>query len=145
LRGFSCEVLMDAGCVYVCVRARACVCVCMHVCACRNSDRAVLIVIKRECTTLQVTLCNFLQPPTISSLLRTLFSNDLPLVSETKFHTHTKLQAKLVLYILIFPFLCSRREDKGSELNVSKHYQNLICSFFLHKSNLYLLLSLQNI
>jgi hypothetical protein len=33
-------------------------------------------------------------------------------VSETKFHTHTKLQAKLVLYVLFFMFLDSTGEEK---------------------------------
>jgi hypothetical protein len=37
-----------------------------------------------------------------------------PLMSETKFHTHTEPQEKLyvVLYILIFMFLDSKRKDK---------------------------------
>ena len=35
-----------------------------------------------------------------------------PAMSTTKFHTHTKQQAKLVLYILIFKFLDSNLEDK---------------------------------
>jgi hypothetical protein len=37
-----------------------------------------------------------------------------PFMSETNFHTHTEPQAKIIaLYILIFMFLDSRREDKG--------------------------------
>jgi hypothetical protein len=42
-------------------------------------------------------------------------------MSETKFHTHTKLHAKMILDILIFMVLDSGREDIGSELNGSKH------------------------
>jgi hypothetical protein len=36
----------------------------------------------------------------------------LPLMSEIKFHTHTKLKAKLQFFILIFVFLDSRGEGK---------------------------------
>jgi hypothetical protein len=37
----------------------------------------------------------------------------LPLMSETKFHTHKKVQANFaVLFVLIFTFLESRRDDK---------------------------------
>jgi hypothetical protein len=47
-------------------------------------------------------------------------------MSETKFQTHTEAHAKMiVLYILIFMFLYSRREDKASGLNGSKHYPNM--------------------
>jgi hypothetical protein len=65
-------------------------------------------------------LCSLIQPPTTSSILG---SNSvsapcqtppvyvLPLVWETKFHTHTTQQVKLVLYVLIFKFLKRRRED----------------------------------
>jgi hypothetical protein len=36
-----------------------------------------------------------------------------PLMSKPKFHSHTKQQAKFMLfYILIFKFLGNRREDK---------------------------------
>jgi hypothetical protein len=37
----------------------------------------------------------------------------LLLMSETNFHTHTEPQAKCVLYVLIFTFLESGRENKG--------------------------------
>jgi hypothetical protein len=49
-------------------------------------------------------------------LLSALFSNTLglcaSLLSETNFHTHTEPQEKIVLCVLIFIFLDSRREDK---------------------------------
>jgi hypothetical protein len=35
-----------------------------------------------------------------------------PLMSETKFHTHTEPQAKLILYIPIFTFFDNWREDR---------------------------------
>jgi hypothetical protein len=50
--------------------------------------------------------------PLVSKYSQTPSVCVLPLGSETKFHTHMKLQAKLVLCILIFEFLDSRREDK---------------------------------
>jgi hypothetical protein len=63
----------------------------------------------------------FLQTSVTSSLLgpnilfNTVFSNTvciLPILSGTKFHTNRKLQGKIiVLYIIMFTFLCSRRED----------------------------------
>jgi hypothetical protein len=46
-----------------------------------------------------------------------------PLMSETKFRTHTELETKIIVfYILISTFLGSRRKDKCSVLNGSKHY-----------------------
>jgi phage shock protein PspC (stress-responsive transcriptional regulator) len=73
-------------------------------------------------------LFNFLQPPSISSpFSRKYFPqnhvfNHSPsivrlLVSESKFHTHTKLVTIIVLYILIFMFLDSRREDRKNILD----------------------------
>jgi hypothetical protein len=66
--------------------------------------------------------CNLLCSPLTSSLLdpnillRTLFWNTLslylPLLWETKFHTHTKQMTVVVLYFITFAFLDSRREDK---------------------------------
>jgi hypothetical protein len=43
--------------------------------------------------------------------LITKFSPVPPLTSQTKLRTNTELQAKLVLNVLIFTFLGSRRED----------------------------------
>jgi hypothetical protein len=68
-------------------------------------------------------LCNLLHSPVTSSLLgpnillRTLVSNtlvySLPLMWQTKFHTHTKQVAELwFLYILTFTFLDNGWDDK---------------------------------
>jgi hypothetical protein len=55
-------------------------------------------------------------------------------MSETNFHTHTEPQAEImVLYILIFMFLNSRREDKCSGLNGSKHYPSSISTIYNKK------------
>jgi hypothetical protein len=68
-------------------------------------------------------LCSFLQPPVTSSffgsniLLNTLFSNTHSLCSSLnvrdKFHTIQNHRQIVVLYILIFTVLDSRREDKS--------------------------------
>jgi hypothetical protein len=50
-----------------------------------------------------------------------------------------------VLYILIFMLLGSRLEDKFSELNGIKHSPDLICFYFPHELNFYLLLSFADI
>jgi hypothetical protein len=51
----------------------------------------------------------------------------------------------LVLYMLLFTFLDSRREDESPERNGSKHSPNLICSLFPHESNFDLFLSFPKI
>jgi len=50
-------------------------------------------------------------------------------MSTTKFHTHTKQQAKLlVLYILIFKFLDSKLEDK----RLCTEWQQAFPDLYLH-------------
>jgi hypothetical protein len=77
-------------------------------------------------------LCNFLHSPATSSLLgpnillRTLFSNTLSLCSSLSVrdqvsHPYKTTGRIMVLYILTFTFLDSRRDDKRSEPNGSKH------------------------
>jgi hypothetical protein len=56
----------------------------------------------------------------------------LPLMRETRYHTHSKLQAKLQLSIIKpLCLLDIRRED--SELYGSTHYQNFIFIFLMNK------------
>jgi hypothetical protein len=55
----------------------------------------------------------------------------LPLMWETKLHTHTKQKENCSLfYILICMFLDTQWRTKDSEQNGSKHSPNLICSYF---------------
>jgi hypothetical protein len=42
----------------------------------------------------------------------------------TTFDTHTKLEAKLILYIFIFTLLDSRREDKSFWTEWYRNYDN---------------------
>jgi hypothetical protein len=72
---------------------------------------------------LSSSLCNFLHSPVTSSLLgpnillRTLFSNTLSLccslnVRDQVLHPYKKTGRIMVLYVLTFTFLDSRRDDK---------------------------------
>jgi hypothetical protein len=74
----------------------------------------ILITLSEEYRLCSSSLCSLVQPPATSFLLgpnilpSTLLSNTLSLcsslMSETRYHTRTKLQI-IVLYILIFTFL----------------------------------------
>jgi hypothetical protein len=75
------------------------------------------------------TSCHFI--PICPNILNTLLSNTRSLcsslnVSDQVSHPYRTAGRIVVLYILIFRFLDSRREDKSSGLNGSKHYQSSI-------------------
>jgi hypothetical protein len=54
----------------------------------------------------------------------------LPLKTQTKFHNHTHLHEKLkFLYSNCYIFRQTRQEAKGSELNRSERYLNIISSW----------------
>jgi hypothetical protein len=86
----------------------------------------------------------------IPILLSTLFSNPLSLCSSLHVrhqvsHPYRTTGIITVLHILMFMFFDSRREDRSSGPNCSKHYQNSISSYFPSESNFDLLLSSPNI
>jgi hypothetical protein len=56
---------------------------------------------------------SYVQMFSLAPCSHTFSAHVLPLISDTKFHIHKKVQAKFaVLYVLIFKVLESRREDK---------------------------------
>jgi hypothetical protein len=100
-------------------------------------DLICLMIFRDEYKLWSSSPCNFLHSSVASSslgqniLLRILFSKNtmsmfFPLC-ETKLHTNKRTPVTImVLYILTFTFLDSRRED--SEPNGSNHFLKLICS-----------------
>jgi hypothetical protein len=80
------------------------------------------VIFGKEYRSYSFSWCSLLHSPVTSSLLGPIFSSAsysqtpsvyVPLlVWQTKPHTHTTQQAKLVLYILIFIFLDNELEDK---------------------------------
>jgi len=84
-------------------------------------------------------LCNLLHSPVTWSslgpniLLNTMFSNTLSFLSsrcvkDLDSHPYKTTGKIIFLYILIFKYLYSNLEDKGSAPNDSKHFLNSICS-----------------
>jgi hypothetical protein len=70
----------------------------------------------------------------------------LNLMSESKFHIHTKLQAKSRFCKFQFlRFWTANEKTEDSELNGNRHYPKLICSYSSLETNFALLLSLPNI
>ena len=87
-------------------------------------------------------LCSLLHSPVTSSLLgpnillNTIFSNTLSFlsslnVSDQVSHPYKTTGKIIVLYILIFKFLGSNWEIKGSALNDSKHFLKSICTRYI--------------
>jgi len=83
----------------------------------------IRIVFGEQYRSLSSSLCNFLHSPVTSSLLdpniflSNLFSNTISLrsslnVSDQVSHPYNTTANSIVLYILIFTFLCSELEDK---------------------------------
>jgi hypothetical protein len=81
---------------------------------------------------------SFVEPPTISSLFGPKAPCShlplvyvVPLMSETRFHTHLKLQAKLRLFCVLISALTADEKKEGSELNGDNHYSNLLMNQIL--------------
>jgi hypothetical protein len=100
---------------------------CHMPCPLHSPDLICLLIFGEEYKLWTYTLCNFLHSPVISSLLgpnillRTLFSNTLSLYSSPNVrdqvsHPHKTTGRIMVLYVLNFTFLESRREDKKKRL-----------------------------
>jgi hypothetical protein len=69
----------------------------------------------------------------------------LPQCQRQVSHSYRTTGKIIILYILMFMFLDSRQEDKGSGLNIRKLYPNSISSSFPPESSFDLLLSFPNI
>jgi hypothetical protein len=69
----------------------------------------------------------------------------LPSMCDTKFHNHTKQQAKLYFVFFMFTFTDGREEDKYSEQNCRELSPDVTCSEFLRKCDFYLLVLFPNI
>ena len=74
--------------------------------------------------------------PTWTEITLSALCTQTALVGQTKFYAYTvyKKSGKITsLYTLIFNFLITNGKLKDCLPNVSRHFLNLVCSYFLHE------------
>jgi hypothetical protein len=104
-----------------------------------------LIISGEKCKLRSSSLCNFLQPPVISSLSGLILSSapcsQTPSICvlwhKTRFHTHSKQEIQLQFCGFNF---CIFRLQMGGLWTAWKLSPNLVCALFLHECNSNLLM-----